>query len=42
MQKAVQHLEENKVCISKQPVDLGDSWRGEFLDPDGLTIELRQ
>ena len=42
MQAAVKHLESRGVTISRAPVDLGDSLRGEFLDPDGLTIELRQ
>jgi glyoxylase I family protein len=25
-----------------EPVDLGDSFRGEIRDPDGLILELRQ
>lgn len=42
MTKAVEHLQSHGVTISRPPVDLGDSFRGEILDPDGLTIELRQ
>jgi glyoxylase I family protein len=42
MAKAVAYLEGQGVTISKKPVDLGHSFRGEILDPDGLTIELRQ
>lgn len=42
MAMAVGYLEAQGVTISKKPVDLGHSLRGEILDPDGLTIELRQ
>ena len=42
MEKAVEYLVSNGVEISRDPVDLGTSIRGEILDPDGLTIELRQ
>lgn len=42
MDKAVSHLRAHEVVINREPVDLGDSIRGEFLDPDGLVIELRQ
>ena len=42
MNAAVAHLKHHGVPIHRQPVDLGDSWRGEILDPDGLVIELRQ
>ena len=42
MEKAVAFLKAKGVVISRAPVDLGDSFRGEILDPDGLTIELRQ
>lgn len=42
MDAAVQHLQQHGVTISLEPRDLGDSFRGEILDPDGLTIEIRQ
>ncbi len=42
MDKAVAYLKECGVVVSREPVDLGDSYRGEILDPDGLVIELRQ
>ncbi len=42
MDEALRHLREHGVTISIEPVDLGDSLRGEILDPDGLTIEIRQ
>lgn len=42
MAQAVEHLRGLGVSMSRPPVDLGDSYRGELLDPDGLIIELRQ
>ena len=42
MDKAVAHLKRKGVEITIPPVDLGDSFRGEIRDPDGLIIELRQ
>jgi len=42
MEKAVAHLKSKGVEITIPPVDLGDSFRGEIRDPDGLIIELRQ
>lgn len=42
MRKAVDHLKAHNVPFNRDPVDLGDSLRGEILDPDGLIIELRQ
>ncbi len=42
MARTVEYLKSKGVTISREPVDLGTSLRGEFLDPDGLTIELRQ
>jgi|TARA_B100002003_G_C13775062_1_gene384218 catechol 2,3-dioxygenase-like lactoylglutathione lyase family enzyme len=42
MDEAVAYLKENGVTISREPMDLGSSKRGEILDPDGLSIELRQ
>ena len=42
MQEAVDYLREKGVEMSREPVDLGTSIRGEIQDPDGLTIELRQ
>jgi len=42
MAKAVDYLKEKKIPIDREPVDLGNSFRGEIRDPDGLIIELRQ
>jgi glyoxylase I family protein len=42
MKEAVDYLASKGVRMSREPVDLGDSWRGELQDPDGLTIELRE
>jgi catechol 2,3-dioxygenase-like lactoylglutathione lyase family enzyme len=42
MGKAVDYLCSKGVALSREPVDLGTSIRGEILDPDGLTIELRE
>ncbi len=42
MAKAVDYLRDKGIAIALEPVDLGDSFRGEIRDPDGLIIELRQ
>jgi catechol 2,3-dioxygenase-like lactoylglutathione lyase family enzyme len=42
MTAAVAYLKSKGVPITRPPVDLGDSFRGEIVDPDGLCIELRQ
>lgn len=42
MEKAVEYLKKKGIAIALEPVDLGDSFRGEIRDPDGLVIELRQ
>jgi catechol 2,3-dioxygenase-like lactoylglutathione lyase family enzyme len=42
MAKAVRYLKSKGIVIIREPVDLGDSFRGEVSDPDGLIIELRQ
>jgi glyoxylase I family protein len=42
MAKAVDYLQGKGITIAREPVDLGDSFRGEIRDPDGLIIELRQ
>ena len=42
MAKAVDYLKGKGIAIALEPVDLGDSFRGEIRDPDGLIIELRQ
>jgi len=42
MEEAVNHLRAKGIEMSRDPVDLGTSIRGELKDPDGLTIELRQ
>ena len=42
MAKAVDYLQSRGIDIAMEPMDLGDSLRGEIRDPDGLIIELRQ
>jgi glyoxylase I family protein len=42
MAKAVDYLKGKGIAMDREPVDLGDSFRGEIRDPDGLIIELRQ
>jgi glyoxylase I family protein len=42
MAKAVDYLKRKGIPIAREPIDLGDSFRGEIRDPDGLVIELRQ
>ncbi len=42
MVKAVDYLKGKGITMAREPVDLGDSFRGEIRDPDGLIIELRQ
>jgi catechol 2,3-dioxygenase-like lactoylglutathione lyase family enzyme len=42
MAKTVEYLKGKGIAIAVEPVDLGDSYRGEIRDPDGLIIELRQ
>ena len=42
MEKAVDYLRGKGIAIALEPADLGDSFRGEIRDPDGLIIELRQ
>jgi glyoxylase I family protein len=42
MDKAVEYLKSKNVEISRPPVNLGKSKRGEIKDNNGFTIELRQ
>ena len=42
MKEAVDYLMGKGITIAREPLDLGDSYRGEIRDPDGLIIELRQ
>lgn len=42
MAKAVDYLKGKGIAIAQEPIDLGNSFRGEIRDPDGLLIELRQ
>lgn len=42
MTEAVDYLQRKGIEITVQPIDLGNSLRGEIRDPDGLLIELRQ
>jgi glyoxylase I family protein len=42
MAQAVDYLKVKGIAITRDPIDLGDSFRGEIRDPDGLMIELRQ
>ncbi len=42
MAMAVDYLKSKGIAMSREPTDLGNSFRGEIRDPDGLLIELRQ
>jgi glyoxylase I family protein len=42
MDKAVEYLKTKGIEMSRAPVSIGSSKRGEIKDPNGLTIELRQ
>ena len=42
MTEAVEYLSGKGITMAREPVDIGDSFRGEIRDPDGLVIELRQ
>jgi lactoylglutathione lyase len=42
MPKAIAYLKKNGVTVSREPMSLGESWRGEFLDNNGIAIEIRQ
>ena len=42
MDKAIAYLKSKGVTISVPPVTMETSRRAEILDPDGLSIELRQ
>ncbi len=42
MAQAVDYLKDKGIAVAWGPMDLGDSFRGEIRDPDGLIIELRQ
>ncbi|MBC8463087.1 VOC family protein [Candidatus Bathyarchaeota archaeon] len=42
MPSAIKYLKEKGVTISREPMSLGESWRGEFLDNNGIAIEIRQ
>ncbi len=41
MEKAVEYLKGKGVEISRPPMDMGNTKRGEIKDPNGLSIELR-
>ncbi len=42
MDKAVEYLKGKGINMSRAPINIGSSKRGEIKDPNGLTIELRQ
>jgi glyoxylase I family protein len=42
MDQAVSYLRSKGIGMSREPVNIGKSKRGEIKDPNGLTIELRQ
>lgn len=42
MSEAIAYLENKDIPIAMGPVDLGDAFRAEIRDPDGLIVELRQ
>ena len=41
MPSAIAYLKEKGVTISRKPMSLGESWRGEFLDNNGIALEIR-
>jgi len=42
MPAAIKHLKKHGVKITREPVSLGESMRGEFMDNNGVTIEIRK
>jgi catechol 2,3-dioxygenase-like lactoylglutathione lyase family enzyme len=42
MEAATAYLAERGVAVTWGPMDLGDCIRAEIVDPDGLSIELRE
>lgn len=42
MEKEVERLKSLGVEISRPPMQLGTSWRGEIKDNNGMSIEIRQ
>lgn len=42
MDAATAYLRDRGVAITWGPIDLGEAIRAEIVDPDGLTIELRE
>ncbi len=42
MDAAIKHLKKHNVTISREPMNLGSSMRGEFKDNNGVTIEIRK
>ena len=42
MATAMNYLKDKGIAMAQEPIDLGNSFRGEIRDPDGLIIELRQ
>jgi len=41
MATAMDYLKGKGIAIAQEPIDLGNSFRGEIRDQDGLIIELR-
>ena len=41
MAKAVEYLKGKGIAIAREPIELGESFRGEIQDHDGLITELR-
>ena len=42
MDRAIEYLKGKGVEVLREPVKIGTSKRAEILDPDGLSVELRQ
>jgi hypothetical protein len=40
--QAATYVRGRGIAIAREPADLGNSYRAELIDPDGLIIELRQ
>jgi glyoxylase I family protein len=42
MDETIEFLKSKNVPITWGPIDIGDSFRAEIKNPNGLTIELRE
>jgi hypothetical protein len=42
MPSVIAYLKDKGVTISRESMSLGESWKGKFLDNNGIAIEIRQ